>query len=549
MSEHSINPEHDGDQKTQVAEQVEKVFELTPETCMSAEYLPPDEDPVDEDEYRESGKKTTQKQRLQRIAESGARYFRDENEEAYAFITSDCPERGKCLALGQGGGDVWHWLASCYREETGEIPANTPLSEVSKFCISTAKRGPVLEVARRVHQTDDAIYLDLCDEARRVAEVTGERWIVRNAADLSGAAWHFYRPRTARPLAEPVYAGDPGGLSLLRDLLNTDEAGFVLCVSWLLYCLTAGKPYPVLVLTGQQGASKSTAARLMRKIVDNADPLSARPPRDPDDLFAFGKHNFVISFDNVSSINPTLSDDLSSIATTGALPRRQKYTDSELHTFTVRRPIILNGIGEFATRPDLLDRSLVVTLDPIPEDRRLDERTYWRRADECLPLILGSLLTAASAALRHLDEVTAERRPLPRMADFALWVRAAERGGGLPWRAGLFDEVYSENRANALTDIIAADAFAEAVMQIGLRKDGFTGTATTLLSEASSFVSERLSERPSDWPRLASEVGKRLSALTPALNAVGVLVDQRKSNGLRRIMVYPATALTGDDVK
>ena len=46
-------------------------------------------------------------------------------------------------------------------------------------------------------------------------------------------------------------------------------------------------------------------------------------------------------------------------------------------SFDAARPVILNGIEDFVNRPDLADRSLFLTLEPIPEEHRRSEQELW----------------------------------------------------------------------------------------------------------------------------------------------------------------------------
>lgn len=87
--------------------------------------------------------------------------------------------------------------------------------------------------------------------------------------------------------------------------------------------------------------------------------------------------------------------------------------------FDAMRPVILTGIEELATRNDLLDRAVLLTLPTIPEDKRRPEAEFWAAFDAAAPSILGALLPAVSDAMRRLPAVKLPR--LPRMADFALW--------------------------------------------------------------------------------------------------------------------------------
>jgi len=76
-----------------------------------------------------------------------------------------------------------------------------------------------------------------------------------------------------------------GSISALRPFLNVRTTNdFVLAVAWLLAALRNCGPYPVLVLSGEQGSAKSTAAAMLRALVDpNTAPLRALP-RDERNL-------------------------------------------------------------------------------------------------------------------------------------------------------------------------------------------------------------------------------------------------------------------------
>ena len=84
--------------------------------------------------------------------------------------------------------------------------------------------------------------------------------------------------------------------------------------------------------------------------------------------------------------------------------------------FAAARPIILNGIEEVITRPDLADRAILLMLAPIAERQRRPETALWQEFELARPHILGALLDAAAHGLPMLPHV--RPRLLPRMADF-----------------------------------------------------------------------------------------------------------------------------------
>ena len=104
----------------------------------------------------------------------------------------------------------------------------------------------------------------------------------------------------------------------LRPFLNVgSDVDFVLVVSWILAALCDKGPYPVLVLRGEQGSAKSSLCEIVRELIDpNTAPLRALP-RDERDLFIAANKGHVQAFDNVSALQPWLSDALCRLATGG----------------------------------------------------------------------------------------------------------------------------------------------------------------------------------------------------------------------------------------
>jgi hypothetical protein len=125
--------------------------------------------------------------------------------------------------------------------------------------------------------------------------------------------------------------------------------------------------------------------------------------------------------ENVSGLPAWISDTLCRLATGGGFAVRQLYTDQDEVLFDAVRPVILNGIEDFVTRPDLADRAVFLTLEPIPEERRRPEGELWAAFEAERPRILGALLDAVVEGLKRLSETLLPK--LPRMADVGLGLR------------------------------------------------------------------------------------------------------------------------------
>src|SRR5262249_5426230 len=151
-----------------------------------------------------------------------------------------------------------------------------------------------------------------------------------------------------------------------------------------------------------------------------------------------------LALDNLSYLPAWLSDALCRLATGGGFSTRELYTNDEEVIFDAKRPVVVNGIEDFITRADLLERSLLIRHPPIPEEKRRPESEFWVAFDATHPRLLGALLDRVSAGLRALPGVKLDR--LPRMADFALFAVACETGAG---EKPMFLDAYAANQSGA----------------------------------------------------------------------------------------------------
>jgi hypothetical protein len=81
-------------------------------------------------------------------------------------------------------------------------------------------------------------------------------------------------------------------------------------------------------------------------------------------LFIAASNGHVLAFDNLSGLPPWLSDTLCRLTSGGAFSTRRPFTDQDEILFALARPVILNGIEDVITRPDLADRAILLTLAP-----------------------------------------------------------------------------------------------------------------------------------------------------------------------------------------
>jgi hypothetical protein len=290
------------------------------------------------------------------------------------------------------------------------------------------------------------------------------------------------------------------------------------------------------VLSGEQGSAKSTFSAILRALLDpNTAPLRALP-REDRDLFIAASNGHVLAFDNVSGLPAWISDTLCRLATGGGFAVRQLYSDQDEVLFDAARPVILNGIEDIVTRPDLADRAVFLTLEPIPEQRRRPEQELWAAFDTERPRILGALLDAVAKGLAMLPQTRLDK--LPRMADFALWATACETA---LWPAGTFWSAYCGNRDEAVEGVIEADPIAAAVRALMAARTEWTGTASELLGALAEMAGERMAKSKT-WPDSPRALAGRLRRAATFLRKISIEIGSGREGRARTRIIRISTA-------
>lgn len=409
--------------------------------------------------------------------------------------------------------DFRRWLAGRYFDDCCGAPTGQAMEDALRVVEMLALRGPQCETFLRIGHQGDKVYLDLGDESWRGIEITASDWKL-----VGNPPVKFRRNRAMRPLPEPERGES---IDVLRPFLNTaTEADFTLAIACLVAWFSPLGPYPILMISGEQGSAKSTMARFLRNLVDPRAAGLRALPRDERDLFVAAFNSWCLAFDNVSAIPNWLSDAFCRLSTGGGFGTRELHTDREETIFDEVRAIILNGIPDLAGRPDLGDRAVATTLSAIPEVERRPERELQAEFDKARPAALGALLDAVAGALRNHDEVRIER--WPRMADFARWVTAAE--SSLGWVRGAFMAAYTANRASAIELAVEDDPVGSAVRALAEEIGHWKGSATELLHELDERADEKVKNRRA-WPRMPNGLSTRLRRIAPGLRRVGVEVE------------------------
>ena len=411
------------------------------------------------------------------------------------------------------------WLLQRFFQSTRGGPSSEAIQSAINVIEARARfGGSKRNVYLRAGECEGRIYLDLCNETWEAVEIDSSGWRV-----VQNPPIRFCRSGGMFALPPPASGGS---IEALREFLNVrSDDDFVLAIAFILACLRGRSPYPVLVLSGEQGSAKSTFSAVVRKLVDPNKSALRALPRNEWDFFISATSAHVLAFDNLSGLSASISDTLCRLASGGGFSVRKLYSNQEEVLFEASRPIILNGIDDVVARSDLADRALFLTLDPISDDERRPEEELWAAFEQESPRILGALLDAVSIGLARLPHIKPDA--LPRMADFARWGMACETA----FRpAGAFMAAYSGNRLEVVESVIEGDAVAAAVRALISERESWTGTATQLLVDLVRFTGNN-TFRSKEWPTSPRGLAGRLKRFATFLRKSGISMTLGQRQG------------------
>ena len=412
--------------------------------------------------------------------------------------------------------------------EFGQAPSCCKVKQTIKTLYMYGKIfAPVKKVYHRFAKIDDAVFIDMCTPDSHAVKITGNSVSIEHNPSAK-----FIRSKVQRTIGAPVFKALPEYFELLKKYIPfKTEDDFIIFVSWLLNCINMDGGYPVLFLLGEQGSAKSTTCKLIKDLLDASSVLLRNLPKSMKELMITATNDYILCFDNISKISDAQSDNLCKLATGAAFTTRRLYSTVSEVQLASKNPCVINGISCFPTRQDLLDRSLIVALDFIAPDKRKTDKELMKSWENDRPLIFGALCQAASAALRNYNSVS--EKELPRMADFAKWVIAAEEN--LPWKKGLFMETMRNLRIKIVEDALDADPVAIAVLKLMKNRDEWSGSATSLLAALESCIDQDRKKYPG-FPKIANLLSRQLSRISAFLREKSILIKKRHS-GVRFIEI------------
>jgi hypothetical protein len=472
----------------------------------------PPRESEDENSHDEKKPKKSQADALVEIAtNSGANFFHTPiNEPFVAFSIDDhrevWPVRSRATR---------RWITRVFYNQTRKAPTGEALQNALNVLEAMAHyEGKENTVhLRTAWHGGRTLYYDLSDPSWRSVRIDENGWEVVNETPV-----FFRRYDCTAAQVEPAKGGT---LDDLWNFLNVSDARIRrLIEAWVIAGMIPDIPRPLLAVYGDHGSAKSSACKVLLHLID---PNVGGIGKDEIGIVQGLAHRFAAVLENLSHIGDWLSDALSRAVTGEGFSKRQLYTDEEEIIFSYRRLILVNSIGAVISKADLLDRTLIIDLERIPDDRRKQETEFWQQFEKARPLLLGAMFDRLAGAIKHREQQLTFST-LPRLADFAAWAMADRAGRGLDHEVFLADFApnIEEQNEHALAESITATVLLNWLAEKEIER--WSGQPYELHGELKQHATAmKVSEK--EFPSRPATLSKRLKEIRPNLTALGWDVD------------------------
>jgi hypothetical protein len=448
-------------------------------------------------------------------------YFRTPSGTAYAQRL-DSPIARPLRSQGTTGSHRQELMLDMYNEGMG-VFSGTAMKEALDFIEALTLSRDVREVYIRVgpcRKAEGITWLDLGRDDGLSVRISSDSWEVRKPSPEE-VIWR--RTQLTGELPIPEAGQDMKGIDRLWNLCNFADAGSsTLAIVWLLACLDPNIPVPAAFLTGPMGSGKSTAGRMLTRVIEGMSADLRTPPRGEEQLTLVAAAGWVMPLDNLSHLSIEMSDAYARVVTGSEDIKRQLYSDGDVHRLQVRRPVLLTGIDVGVIRSDLGERLLLLKLER--PKRRRSERDLWAEYQEALPSILGGLLDLAVKARGQEAQVPTDADL--RMADFAQLCMQFDKAYSLgvmgAYRASIDDITDDVIEGDNLAQLVIRYAASEAMDQ----NDGtMRMPSTQWLTILNRFAFGDYPNPPKGWPTTGKVLSDRLKRLQPTLASRGIKIE------------------------
>lgn len=411
-----------------------------------------------------------------------------------------------------------------YERENGRAPTNDALLGARRVLDMLAHDSEdVRELHTRAAYHEHAVFYEL--GPGRVVKIDEKGWRLDPDPPV-----HFRAVKNLKDLPNPAKGGKLADVAKWVNLKT--ERDRRLFLAYITLAALAHIPRPILEATGVMGSGKTTASRVVKRMLDPTG--NETVTIDRRDFLQKAAHCYILMLDNQNSLPEWSQDTLCRLVTGESDSKRVLYSDDDDLIWSMKRAVLLNGINSPSDRGDVQDRTLPIELERIDKRERLPEDDFWMQFSLAHPELLGAVFDALAGALR--ERHTVELKERPRLADWGLYAAALYESQG--WGVERFVEDWEGVEKAQQQGTLDGSVVAQAVILYMKDKDRVEKSAANLHTAIKEAAGDDLDlDADRTWPKTGRTLWKKIREVTPLLEVHGIRAYRSSSNKAGRPII------------
>lgn len=451
------------------------------------------------------------------------KFFQDDMKDTYVIYQ----EGGIFEIRNIKSEDFISYITGLYIESIGGITTKDTIKTIidsMPHFLGLKGKLPKIPLATRVGMANNKFYYDFCNDGWDICEIDEMGWRVRKQ--------DFPLFRRNNGQNEQCFPEDENCFEEIFNLVNISEKDQILFAVTLVSYFIPEIAHPILMFSGRPGVSKTTTHTIVKSLIDPTVVMGQSLPKDGKDLLIQWKSQYVLFYDNISSLSSSISDILCRGVTGEGASNRKLYTDSDEVYTNLRRCFLINGISQPGTKPDLMQRTVLVELEPITKEQRKTEKEIFDNFNKLKPKIIGSIFNIITRAMSFKNTIKLENTP--RLADFAIWGEAISRAIGFPENAFLDSLLERQDKQEtetadfdplftALTSLLSSDELGS-----------IEGTSTFIFNK----IKENVTYGDLKYlPHSPGGLGGKLKSMKDIYEKNGIIIETRILSGVKKYKI------------
>lgn len=453
--------------------------------------------------------------------------FRGENHDYRVRVKN----KGKIRDMKLDSVDFASELRIHLRSETGILDIDkSDIDAIITFLKDEAYQKEVSVLASRAYydRENQIVYYDMCN-GKEVVKITSTdvTYDDNPMGMFSQSPTDEEQVRFTETPAEKLP-------ELLGQVVNVSGNNLLLLAVYLCLCFLGNFfPMSLMAIIGRQGSSKTSLTTIIQRIVHPQKVSLLSLSAKIKDISIALSTRLLTCFDNASGIKTEVADVLCSAVTKGCFQTRELYTTADERLIEYKSIIVINSLDIITKRPDLMQRAVLLELEPIKPEKRKTQKEVMTTFEKLLPEILGAIFNAIQKVLA-MGEI--ELSALSRMADAEEW--GAKFAVALGVGADEYQKMLFANQQSVIDAVSFGNPVIFTVVELMHNRENYNSPSQNFYTTCYNILKQKATPNElAQFPKNASTLSRALNGLEENLKAFGITYEKENVGPYKEVRI------------